>query len=87
MPDGAALRTLLASRIDRANRLLAMMGAAPASLEEHLALLERLAPRLLPLATDTGLLVHRSLRAGKRVLLEGAQGALLDAPDLPRLSR
>jgi adenylosuccinate synthase len=76
--DGAALRGLLAERLDRANRLLAMMGAAPASLEEHAALLARLAPRLLPLATDTGLLVHRALRAGKRVLLEGAQGALLD---------
>jgi len=76
--DGTALRGLLAERLDRANRLLAMMGAAPASLDEHVALLERLAPRLLPLATDTGLLVHRALRAGKRVLLEGAQGALLD---------
>lgn len=76
--DGAALGELLAARLDRANQLLAMMGAAPASLEAHLALLERLAPRLLPLATDTGLLVHRALRSGKRVLLEGAQGALLD---------
>lgn len=76
--DGSTLRGLLAERLDRANRLLAMMGAAPASLDEHVALLERLAPRLLPLATDTGLLVHRALRSGKRVLLEGAQGALLD---------
>lgn len=76
--DAATLRGLLAERLDRANRLLAMMGAAPASLDEHVALLERLAPRLLPLATDTGLLVHRALRSGKRVLLEGAQGALLD---------
>ena len=76
--DAASLRPLLAERLDRANRLLAMMGAAPASLDEHVALLERLAPRLLPLATDTGLLVHRALRSGKRVLLEGAQGALLD---------
>ncbi|TFG43304.1 MAG: adenylosuccinate synthase, partial [Gemmatimonadales bacterium] len=76
--DGAGLRALLAERLDRANRLLAMMGAAPASLDAHIALLERLAPRLLPLATDTGLLVHQALRSGKRVLLEGAQGALLD---------
>jgi adenylosuccinate synthase len=36
------------------------------------------APRMLPLASDTGLLVHRALADGKRVLLEGAQGALLD---------
>ncbi len=76
--DAKALRAQLAARIERANQLLAMMGAAPASLEEHVALLERLAPRLLPLATDTGLLVHQALRSGQRVLLEGAQGALLD---------
>ncbi len=76
--DGAGLKELLAERLDRANRLLAMMGASPASLDEHLALLTRLAPRLLPLATDTGLLVHRALKSGQRVLLEGAQGALLD---------
>ncbi len=76
--DASTLRALLADRLDRANQLLAMMGAAPASLDEHKALLERLSPRLLPLATDTGLLVHRALRSGQRVLLEGAQGALLD---------
>ncbi|MGH7475764.1 MAG: adenylosuccinate synthase [Longimicrobiales bacterium] len=34
--------------------------------------------RLLPLLTDTGEEVDRALRAGRRVLLEGAQGALLD---------
>ena len=48
------------------------------SLEEHLALIESLAPRLLPLAADAGLLVHRAVKARQRVLLEGAQGALLD---------
>jgi adenylosuccinate synthase len=72
-------RDLLATRVERANQLLAMMGAAErASLPQHIELLERLAPRLVPLACDTGLLVHRALRDGRRVLLEGAQGALLD---------
>jgi len=72
-------RSLLVERVDRANRLLQMLGSPQrASLEEHVALLERLAPRLLPLAADTGLLVHQALRSGRRVLLEGAQGALLD---------
>ena len=72
-------RALLTERVERANRLLEMMGASErASLEQHGALLERLAPRLLPLATDVGLLVHRAVRQGKRVLLEGAQGSLLD---------
>ena len=49
-----------------------------ASLDEHVALMERLAPRLLSHATDTGLIVHRAVREGRSVLLEGAQGALLD---------
>jgi adenylosuccinate synthase len=70
---------LLTDRVGRANRLLEMMGSGErASLEDHVTLLERLAPRLLPLAADTGLLVHRAIREGRRVLLEGAQGALLD---------
>jgi adenylosuccinate synthase len=70
---------LLTERIARANRLLEMMGSAErASLDSHIELLERLAPRLLPLAADTGLMVHRAVRDGRRVLLEGAQGALLD---------
>jgi adenylosuccinate synthase len=55
-----------------------MSSAERASLEDHQTLLQRLAPRLLPLAADTGLLVHRAVREGRRVLLEGAQGALLD---------
>src|SRR5262245_37089299 len=72
-------RSLLADRVERANRLLEMMGATDrASFDQHAALLERLAPRLLPLAADAGLAVHRAVRDGRRVLLEGAQGALLD---------
>jgi adenylosuccinate synthase len=72
-------RALLAERVERANRLLELMGSAErASFEEHAALLERLAPRLVPLAADAGLLVHRAVREGRRVLLEGAQGSLLD---------
>jgi adenylosuccinate synthase len=73
------VRGVLGERVARANQLLQLMGSAErAKLDDHLALLERLAPRLLPLTTDTGLLVHRAVREGKRILLEGAQGALLD---------
>ena len=72
-------QSLLTERVDRANRLLAMMGSSErARYEDHVELLQRLAPRLLPLSADTGLMVHRAIRAGRRVLLEGAQGALLD---------
>jgi adenylosuccinate synthase len=72
-------RALLTDRVQRANQLLAMMGSAErASFDQHAELLERLAPRLLPLAADAGLLVYRAVREGRRVLLEGAQGSLLD---------
>ncbi len=72
-------RALLADRVERANRLLELMGSVErASFQQHTSLLERLAPRLLPLAGDTGLLIARAVREGRRVLLEGAQGALLD---------
>jgi len=33
---------------------------------------------LAPLITDTGLLIHTTLKEGKRILVEGAQGTLLD---------
>jgi adenylosuccinate synthase len=41
---------------------------------DYLGLGERLAPHV----ADTGTLLHHALRDGKRVLLEGAQGAMLD---------
>ncbi len=73
------IRDVIAERIERANSMLAMLGSeSRADLDEHLALVERVADRLRPIAADTGLLVYRALRAGQRVLLEGAQGALLD---------
>jgi adenylosuccinate synthase len=34
--------------------------------------------RLRPLITNTSLLLHREIRAGKKVMFEGAQGTLLD---------
>jgi adenylosuccinate synthase len=72
-------KALLSERVARANRLLAMMGSGElASEREHHDLLERLAPRLLPMAGDAGCIVHQALKEGRRVLLEGAQGALLD---------
>jgi adenylosuccinate synthase len=45
------------------------------------AVMEQLAPlakRILPLVRDTSALIDGALRAGQRVLLEGAQGTLLD---------
>lgn len=39
---------------------------------------EELAARLAPLVTDTATMLNNAIRAGKRVLFEGAQGAMLD---------
>ena len=76
-PDTA--RKLMAAGVERANALLEMLGASTrAELTAHEDLLGRLGPRLVGLATDTSLVIHQALQAGRRVLLEGAQGALLD---------
>jgi adenylosuccinate synthase len=73
------LRALLTLAIEHANQQLAAFGSDKrADVELAMDLLERLAPRLLPLAEDTSLAVHRAVRAGAAVLLEGAQGSLLD---------
>jgi adenylosuccinate synthase len=42
--------------------------------DEYLAFADRLQPHV----TDTSLLLHQAIRAGKEVLFEGAQGTLLD---------
>jgi adenylosuccinate synthase len=53
-------------------------GAEPLVLDEVAGGYERYAQRLRPYVADTSLLVDRALRAGESVLLEGAQGTLLD---------
>lgn len=77
--DENRARTLLHEGLERTRPKLEELGApdlgdAEACVEETLALRER----LLELATEVGLEIHRALRAGKEVLLEGAQGTALD---------
>jgi len=72
---------LVRARVAAANQMLHMLGAGSAeqaNAEEHIRLLERLAPRLVPMAVDAGRVVWEALARGESVLLEGAQGALLD---------
>src|SRR5438876_1509629 len=70
---------LVCARLAAANEFLALLGSSErADVQEHVRLLERLAPRLLPLAVDAGRVVWEALARGESVLLEGAQGALLD---------
>jgi adenylosuccinate synthase len=73
------LRALVDAGVTHANGRLSAMGSDKrVTVEDTLALLDRLAPRVLPLADDVGLTIHRALKAGAAVLLEGAQGSLLD---------
>ncbi|HLA90103.1 MAG TPA: adenylosuccinate synthase [Gemmatimonadaceae bacterium] len=76
---GDRMRTLLERGTEHANQLLAGFGSSKrADAEYSLRVLGDLAPRLLGLADDVGLAVHGAIRNGAAVMLEGAQGSLLD---------
>lgn len=73
------LRDMVTQGVERANAQLAGFGSAKrADAAQTVDQLERLAGRLLPLAEDVGLMVHRAMKSGAAILLEGAQGSLLD---------
>lgn len=73
------LRKLVERGVAHANAMLeAGGGSERASVEETLESLSAVSERLLALAEDVGLSIHRALKSGAAVLLEGAQGSLLD---------
>ncbi len=73
------LRDVVAKGADNAQARLVRSGStATIDVDAVVALLERLALRLLPLADDVSLTIHRAIKAKAAVLLEGAQGSLLD---------
>lgn len=72
-------RSLLEAAAERANERLAAVGSderveASQLVDEVFGIRDRLLARM----TDTGAVIDQALKAGKSVLLEGAQGALLD---------
>lgn len=58
--------------------LLAHHNSVELSVDEILQPLLEIAPKLLAFATPVWMLLHQLRREGKRILFEGAQGALLD---------
>lgn len=79
LADEERLRGLVERGLERAQDRLATLGQEadldlPRAVDEALALRER----LFALATETGLEIVEGLRAGRRVLMEGAQGTALD---------
>jgi len=72
------LRKLVERGVAHANIELATSGTKRADVDYSLGVLERFTKRLLSLAEDVGLKIHRAISGGAAVLLEGAQGSLLD---------
>jgi adenylosuccinate synthase len=73
------LRTVVEAGAEAARARLARYGSDKTiDVDVVLATLERLGKRLLPLAEDISLTVHGAIKSGATVLLEGAQGSLLD---------
>ena len=73
------MRDLVEKGVEHANGQLARFDSDKrADAGETIALLERLAERLLPLAEDVSLLLNRARKGSAAILLEGAQGSLLD---------
>ena len=75
-------RATLEKRVDRAlvhhNALRSGLGLDPVDRDGLLAALEDVADFILPFAAPVWKVLNEQRRAGKRILFEGAQGALLD---------
>ncbi|HEY0528200.1 MAG TPA: adenylosuccinate synthetase, partial [Gemmatimonadaceae bacterium] len=72
------LRKLVDRGVAHANTQLGPNSERRATADATLEVLDRFRDRLLPLAEDVGLRIHRAISGGAAVLLEGAQGSLLD---------
>lgn len=76
--DMKRLAALVARSLEAWTPTLRALGSEPPALDAILDELAPLAKRITPLLTDTSQLIDGALRRGERVLLEGAQGTLLD---------
>ncbi|TNE69451.1 adenylosuccinate synthase [bacterium] len=77
--DAEVLRTKVEANVTEINHLLEQLNCDE-KLEANQIVKEMLeaGEKLKPFVCDTGLLLHNAQKAGKNILLEGAQGALLD---------
>jgi adenylosuccinate synthase len=76
--DQAVLRTRLERLLPDKNSLLSSMGVEPFAVDDLVNRAMRWGERLAPHLDDTTWLVQAALGRGEHVLLEGAQGTLLD---------
>lgn len=74
----ARAKELIRAGAERANHKLNEGGGNPVDPDQVVESVFAVRDRLVPLIAETGKEIVDSIRAGKRVLLEGAQGSLLD---------
>jgi len=78
LEDEALLRDKLENLLVYHNALLKAADAPPMTVDEILKPLMEVAPKILPFAEPVWRLLDGLRREGKRILFEGAQGAMLD---------
>jgi adenylosuccinate synthase len=76
--DAATLDARIERLLTHHNALRAGLGLEPVDGAALKAALLEIAPKILPYAGPVWKVLHEARRAGKRILFEGAQGALLD---------
>ena len=76
--DPATLDARIERLLTHHNALRAGLGLDPVDGAALKAALMEIAPKILPYAGPVWKVLHEARRAGKRILFEGAQGALLD---------
>jgi adenylosuccinate synthase len=77
--DRDVLREKIRANLEEKNRILqSLYGAEPLSVEDMIEEYVAFDSQIDPYITDTTLLLNSAIAAGKNVLAEGAQGALLD---------
>ncbi len=78
LTDPAALTEKLATNAQQANRLLTMLGGEPIDEKKLIEDGERWCELIAPHICDTTYFLNNSARAGRALLLEGAQATMLD---------
>lgn len=76
--NATALRTKLETKIEEKNKILRAFGAAELPVREIVEQYVDLGEQLRPMIGDTVRHLHEAIHGGREVLLEGAQGTLLD---------
>ena len=78
LSDAATLETRVDRLLAHHDALRRGLGLDPVDREGLIAALKAIAPQVLPYAAPVWKVLTEARRAGKRILFEGAQGALLD---------